>query len=163
MRDNGPITTQEVLLPEGLLLVSQTDTGGRITFANDAFVRISGFSREELIGSPHNLFRPPHMPQAAFRDLWATVKSGRPWEGVVKNRTKNGDFYWVRANVTPVVEGGQLKGFISIRSKPERHEGAGAETIYESLRGEHRRGLQLKGGAVVRTGLAARWNRISSG
>ena len=75
MRDNGPVTTHEVLLPENSLLVSQTDTGGRITFANDAFVRVSGFTREELLGAPHNLVRHPHMPQAAFRDLWATAKS----------------------------------------------------------------------------------------
>ena len=117
MRENGPITRHELLLPEDALLVSQTDTGGRITFANDAFVRISGFTREELLGAPHNLVRHPHMPQAAFRDLWATAKSGRPWEGLVKNQTKSGDFYWVRANVTPVVEGGELKGFISIRGQ----------------------------------------------
>lgn len=81
MRDNGPITTQEVSLPEGTLLVSQTDTGGRITFANDAFVAASGFTRADLIGAPHNLVRHPHMPQAAFRDLWETVRSGWPWAG----------------------------------------------------------------------------------
>jgi aerotaxis receptor len=163
MRENGPITRHEVLLPENSLLVSQTDTGGRITFANDAFVRISGFTREELLGAPHNLVRHPHMPQSAFRDLWATAKSGRPWEGLVKNRTKNGDFYWVRANVTPVVEGGELKGFISIRGRPERHEVAAAEAIYASMREGRSRGLQIRGGAIVRTGLAARWQRVSSG
>src|SRR5579871_2312725 len=122
MRDNGPITATEVLLSEDTLLVSQTDTRGRITFANDAFVRVSGFSREELLGSQHNIVRHPHMPPAAFRDLWETVKSLHPWEGLVKNRTKNGDFYWVRANVTPVVEGAELKGFISIRTKPGRDD-----------------------------------------
>ena len=163
MRDNGPITTREVVLPQDTLLVSQTDTGGRITFANDPFVRVSGFTREELLGAPHNLVRHPHMPQAAFRDLWTTAKSGRPWEGLVKNRAKNGDFYWVRANVTPVVEGGELKGFISIRTTPERDEVAAAEAIYAAIREGRSRGLQIKGGAIVRTGLAARWQRVTSG
>jgi aerotaxis receptor len=163
MRDNGPVTTHEVLLPENSLLVSQTDTGGRITFANDAFVRVSGFTREELLGAPHNLVRHPHMPQAAFRDLWATAKSGHPWEGLVKNRAKNGDFYWVRANVTPVVEAGELKGFISIRTRPERDEVAVAEAIYASIREGRSRGLQVKGGAIVRTGLVAHWQRVMRG
>ena len=76
MRNNEPITTNEVPLPDDTLLVSQTDTGGRITFANDAFVKVSGFSRDELMGAPHNIVRHPHMPPAAFADLWATVKSG---------------------------------------------------------------------------------------
>ena len=159
----GRLQCMKCCCPRTALLVSQTDTGGRITFANDAFVRVSGFSREELLGAPHNLVRHPHMPQAAFRDLWATAKSGRPWEGLVKNRTKNGDFYWVRANVTPVVEGGELKGFISIRGRPERHEVAAAEAIYASMREGRSRGLQVRGGAIVRTGLAARWQRVTSG
>jgi aerotaxis receptor len=163
MRDTGPITTNEVLLSEDSLLVSQTDTGGRITFANDAFVRVSGFTHEELLGAAHNLVRHPHMPAAAFRDLWTTVKAGHPWEGLVKNRAKNGDFYWVRANVTPVVEGTELKGFISIRTKPAREDVAAAEAIYRDMREGRSRGLQVKGGAVVRTGLAAKWERISHG
>jgi aerotaxis receptor len=163
MRNNGPITTNEVPLPEGTMLVSQTDPGGRITFANDAFVGVSGFSREELIGAPHNLVRHPHMPQEAFRDLWATVKSGHPWEGLVKNRTKQGDFYWVRANVTPVVESGELKGFISIRIRPGRDEVAAAEAAYAAIREQRGRGLHIKAGTLVRSGLAARWERVTRG
>jgi aerotaxis receptor len=163
MRDNGPITTTEVPLPEGTMLVSQTDTGGRITFANDAFVGVSGFTRDELIGSPHNLVRHPHMPQEAFRDLWTTVKSGHPWEGLVKNRTKLGDFYWVRANVTPVVEGGELKGFISIRIKPGRDEVAAAEAAYAAIREGRAGGLHIKAGTLVRSGLTARWERVTHG
>jgi len=161
MRDNGPITTIEVPLPDGVLLVSQTDTGGKITFANDAFVQVSGFTREELIGAPHNLVRHPHMPSAAFRDVWDTVRAGRPWEGLVKNRTKGGDFYWVRANVTPVVEEGVLQGYISIRTKPTRAEVAAAEAAYAAMRGGRGRGLGVRGGAIVRTGLMARaWRAI---
>ena len=163
MRDNGPITTTEVPLPEGTLLVSQTDTGGRIIFANDAFVEISGFKREELIGAPHSLVRHPHMPQAAFRDLWETVRAGKPWEGLVKNRTKTGDFYWVRANVTPVVEEGVLQGFISIRTRPERAEVMAAEAAYASLREGRGRNLKVRGGAVVHTGLFSRARRAMRG
>ena len=103
------------------------------------------------------------MPQAAFRDLWVTAKSGHPWEGLVKNRTKNGDYYWVRANVTPVVERGELKGFISIRTRLERDEVAAAEAIYASMREGRSRGLEVKAGAVVRTGLVARWQRVTRG
>jgi PAS domain S-box-containing protein len=163
VRDNGPITTREVLLPNDALLVSQTDTGGRITFANDTFVATSGFTRDELLGSPHSMVRHPHMPAEAFRDLWTTIKSGRPWEGLVKNRAKAGDFYWVRANVTPVVEGGDLKGFISIRTKPERADVAAAEATYAAIREKRARGSEVKGGAIVRTGLHARLQRITSG
>jgi len=163
MRDNGPITTQEVQVSDDSLLVSQTDTGGRITFANDAFVAVSGYSRDELLGSPHSLVRHPHMPMEAFRDLWTTVKSGRPWEGLVKNRAKNGDFYWVRANVTPVVESGELTGFISIRTKPDRAHVAVAEATYAAIREKRTRGLHLRGGAIVRTGLRARLWRTTHG
>jgi PAS domain S-box-containing protein len=135
MRVNEPITDREILMPEGELLVSRTDPGGRITFVNRAFIAISGYTEDELIGQPHNLIRHPHMPPAAFADLWATVKAGRPWEGLVKNRAKNGDFYWVRANVTPVVEDGQLTGYISIRSRPSREQVAAAEAAYARIRG----------------------------
>ena len=89
-------------------------------FANHVFVETSGFTEQELIGSPHNLVRHPHMPEQAFANLWATIKARRPWDGLVKNRAKSGDFYWVRANVTPVVESGEVAGYISIRSKPTR-------------------------------------------
>ncbi|MBX9635514.1 MAG: PAS domain-containing protein, partial [Magnetospirillum sp.] len=115
MRDNGSVTNHEILLKEGDLLVSRTDASGRITFVNQAFIDISGFTEQELIGAPHNLVRHPHMPKEAFADLWGTIKSGKPWEGFVKNRTKTGDYYWVRANVTPFIENGQIAGYVSIR------------------------------------------------
>ncbi len=134
MRDNGPITNREIELADGELLVSRTDTTGRITFVNKAFVDVCGYSEAELVGAPHNLVRHPHMPEAAFADLWATIKAGRPWEGLVKNRAKSGDFYWVRANVTPVVEDGRVTGYISIRSKPARDQVAEAERLYARMR-----------------------------
>jgi PAS domain S-box-containing protein len=153
MRDTGPVTNREVELREGELLVSRTDPSGRIMYVNRAFARVSGFSHEELIGAPHNLVRHPDMPKAAFADLWATIRAGRPWDGLVKNRTKTGDHYWVRANVTPVVEGGKVAGFISIRSKPGRDEVRAAEALYADLRAG--RGA-LKDGAAVATGLGPR-------
>jgi PAS domain S-box-containing protein len=162
MRDNGPITATERHVPDGTLLISQTDPGGRITFANDAFVAISGFSREELVGAPHNLVRHPHMPPEAFRDLWATVKSGNPWEGLVKNRTRDGDFYWVRANVTPVVEDGTMRGYISIRTRPTRDEVAAAERLYAGMREGGAGKVRLRGGTVCETGVFARLRRLAS-
>ncbi|WP_431859557.1 methyl-accepting chemotaxis protein [Azospirillum sp.] len=156
MRVNEPITAREIMLQDGEVLVSRTDTGGRITFVNKAFIDISGFTEQELLGSPHNIVRHPHMPKEAFADLWATIKSGRPWEGLVKNRSKQGDFYWVRANATPVVEDGRITGFISIRTKPSRAQVEAAERIYAQIRSNPACGLQVKDGAVSRPGLAHR-------
>lgn len=158
MRDNGPITNREIELADGTLIVSRTDTKGKITFVNKAFVEVSGYTEEELLGAPHNVLRHPHMPAGAFADLWATIKAGRPWEGLVKNRTKAGDHYWVRANVTPVVENGQITGFISIRSKPSRAQVVEAERVYERLRTGRARNLAVKEGAVVARGL---WSRLA--
>ncbi len=133
MRVNQPVTKVEKQVQEGAFLVSMTDTRGIITYANDEFVRLSGFSRDELMGQPHNLVRHPDMPPAAFADLWATVKSGKPWQGFVKNRSKDGAFYWVDANVTPVVEQGQTVAYVSIRSRPSRTQIQEAERIYTLL------------------------------
>ena len=150
MRVNEPITNREIEIPDGEPLVSKTDPGGRIVFANPVFVGVSGFSLEELIGAPHNLVRHPHMPKEAFADLWATIQAGRPWEGLVKNRTKQGDFYWVRANVTPVVEDGKVTGYISIRSKPTREQIAEAETAYRMVREGNGGKIGLRDGMLVK-------------
>ncbi|WP_096703504.1 Tar ligand binding domain-containing protein [Magnetospirillum sp. 15-1] len=159
MRVNEPITNHEVELPEGTILVSKTDLGGRITFVNQAFVEISGFSEEELIGAPHNLVRHPHMPPAAFADLWTTIKAGKPWEGIVKNRSKNGDHYWVRANATPEMENGQITGYISIRTAPSRAQIEAAEHLYEQIRAGKARNIKVEEGQVVRTTAGARLGR----
>jgi aerotaxis receptor len=156
MRDNGPVTNREVELKDGDMLVSRTDAGGRITFVNKAFIDISGFTEQELLGSPHNLVRHPHMPKEAFADLWASIKAGRPWEGYVKNRSKTGDHYWVRANVTPYVENGQIAGFISIRSKATRAQINAAERAYQLFREGRAQGLAISDGRVVATGLGGR-------
>ncbi|MBK8159980.1 MAG: PAS domain-containing protein [Rhodospirillaceae bacterium] len=147
-------------MPDGAVLVTRTDSAGRITFVNQAFLDISGFSEEELMGQPHNIVRHPHMPPAAFADLWATIKSGHAWEAPVKNRTKAGEYYWVRANVTPVVENGAVTGFISVRSKPGRDEVAAAAQIYEAIRTGRQGGVELAGGRIQRNGFMARLAQI---
>jgi len=155
MRVNTPVTNNEVHLTEGVPLVSRTDAGGRITFVNKTFVEISGFTEGELMGAPHNLVRHPDMPKEAFADLWATIKDGRPWEGLVKNRTKTGDFYWVRANVTPVAENGVVTGYISIRSKPTRAEISAAEQLYAAMHAGTA-GVVLSQGELAARGVTAR-------
>jgi PAS domain S-box-containing protein len=132
MKKNLPVTQKEIDYPESAVFVTKTDTKGIITYASDAFVEISGFSREELIGSSHNVVRHPDMPEWAFADLWATVKAGHPWRGYVKNRAKNGDHYWVRANISPILSNGDVVGYISLRKKPSRAEVSGAEALYRA-------------------------------
>jgi methyl-accepting chemotaxis protein/aerotaxis receptor len=152
MRDNEPITDVEVQIPDGEPLVSRTDPAGRITFSNHVFTEVSGFAEQELFGAPHNIVRHPHMPAQAFANLWATIKAGRPWDGLVKNRTKTGDFYWVRANVTPVIENDQITGYISIRSRPARAAVAAAEQAYAALRNGTAKGIGLRDGELVAHG-----------
>jgi aerotaxis receptor len=134
MKHNHPVTTNEVAFPPSTYLVSRTDLKGIITEANDAFVQIAGFPREELIGASHNIVRHPDMPPQAFEDLWRTVKSGRPWRGLVKNRCKSGDYYWVDATVVPITHEGRTTGYMSVRTKPERSDVVAAERLYARLR-----------------------------
>ena len=115
------------------VLISRTDPKGVITYANDAFVAISGYCREELIGKSHNLVRHPDMPPQAFKWLWDTLKERRPWRGTIKNRCKNGDYYWVRATVAPIFEGGRMIGYSSVRRPPSREQVAQAEALYRQL------------------------------
>ncbi|MES2819687.1 MAG: PAS domain-containing methyl-accepting chemotaxis protein [Pseudomonadota bacterium] len=134
MRQNLPVTQREKTFAEHERLISTTDLHSKITYCNDAFVAISGFTREELIGQPHNLVRHPDMPPAVFGHMWDTIKQGKPWMGVVKNRSKNGDFYWVSAYVTPVYEKGQVAGYESVRSLPSEAQKRRAEALYARLR-----------------------------
>ncbi len=133
MRNNQPVTNKEVEMKEGSILVSITDTRGIITMCNQDFIDISGYAENEILGQPHNLVRHPDMPAAAFQDLWETIQAGKPWIGYVKNRCKNGDFYWVTANATPITENGQVTGYMSVRYKPSRAEIAGAEALYRKI------------------------------
>lgn len=136
MRLNMPFSQTEYLIPDGAPLVSTTDLKSRITYCNLSFIEASGFSREELLRQPHNLIRHPDMPQEAFRDMWATIQSGSPWSGLVKNRRKNGDYYWVMANVTPILEDGRICGYMSVRTRPDRAQVISTERLYASMRKE---------------------------
>ncbi|EKE77868.1 methyl-accepting chemotaxis protein [Gallaecimonas xiamenensis] len=133
MRQNLPVTGKERTFAPGAKLISATDLRGIITHCNEAFVEVSGFERSELLGQPHNLVRHPDMPPAAFKIMWEHLKAGKPWMGLVKNRCKNGDHYWVNAYVTPVTEQGKVVGFESVRSCPSREEVARAESLYGKL------------------------------
>jgi len=127
------LTGREQEVPEGVTIVSQTDLHGTITSVNDTFLRVSGYSREELIGQPHNLLRHPDVPAAAFKDLWETIQSGKPWSNLVKNRCKNGDYYWVEANVSPVLENGEVIGYLSVRRCISEELKAAAEGAYAAV------------------------------
>jgi aerotaxis receptor len=134
MKTNLPVTQHEIPFPYGHMLVSRTDLKGVLTDANEGFVRLSGFSREDLIGKSHNMVRHPDMPEQAFSDLWGTVKRGKPWRGIVKNRAKNGDFYWVDAFVVPVRKAGEVVGYMSVRTEPTREQINEAATLYATLK-----------------------------
>lgn len=114
------VTDVETVVPEGAFIYSRTDLKGLITEANEAFCQLSGYTVDEMLGQPHNLVRHPDMPKEAFADLWRTVQEGRPWQGLVKNRRKDGGFYWVIANASPVRENGRIVGYQSLRYKPSR-------------------------------------------
>lgn len=133
MKNNGPITNTQIPMREGTILVSKTDLKGRITYCNREFIEISGFKQDDLIGSHHNLVRHPDMPPEAFADLWTTVKSGKPWTGIVKNRCKNGDYYWVQANVTAISENGQITEFMSVRTLPTEKQISDAIALYKKI------------------------------
>lgn len=134
MRENLPISDREYILSEKETVVSKTDLSGNITYVNSDFVRISGFSEEELLGAPQNIVRHPDMPVEAFEDLWKTIKAGRAWTGLVKNRCKNGDYYWVEANAAPLIQDGRIVGYTSIRIKPGRDQVLHAEECYKRIR-----------------------------
>jgi len=133
MRNNQPVTQRERTFPAQQRLISTTDLKGQISYCNDAFVDISGFTREELLRAPHNIVRHPDVPSAVFEHMWTTLKKGRPWMGIVKNRCKNGDHYWVNAYVTPVTENNQVVGYESVRVKPTAEQVRRAETLYARI------------------------------
>jgi len=158
LRTNLPVTGIEYPLQDGQSIVSKTDTKGRITYVNPTFIEVSGFSEEELIGKAHNIVRHPDMPPEAFADLWQTLQAGQPWTGLVKNRRKNGDFYWVVANVVPIKEAGVTVGYMSVRTRPARDQVERAETLYKGMRAGRADGVTIRRGAAVRT---AWWSRLA--
>ena len=155
MRNNLPVTQNEIKLNERTLIVSKTDLQGRITYINKDFLEISGFTESELIGEPHNIVRHPDMPPEAFEDMWRDLKAGRPWTGFVKNRCKNGDFYWVLANATPIFENGQVSGYMSVRRMADAATIATVDQAYRQFREGKAGGLRIQHGEVVKgSGLA---------
>ncbi|MBV2164534.1 MAG: PAS domain-containing protein [Comamonas sp.] len=156
MRVNLPISNNEYDFPADELLMSTTNIRGEMTHCNEAFARVSGYSTEELMGQPHNLIRHPDMPPEAYKDMWATIGRGRSWTGIVKNRRKNGDFYWVQAHVTPILKEGKPQAYLSVRTKPSRQQITQAEALYARIAQERERGqprIVLHSGGVRRAGL----------
>ena len=160
MRHNQPVTTTEYRIQPGQSIVSKTDTKGRITYVNPTFVEVSGFSEVELLGKAHNLVRHPAMPPEAFADMWRTLQGGEPWTGLVKNRCKNGDFYWVVANVAPIRERGQITGYMSVRTAPTREQVETASALYRKFTDNEARGLAIVRGRVVRLRVVERQFRM---
>ena len=161
MRLNMPVTQKETILNEGMTIVSTTDLQGNINYANQYFIEISGFSESELLGAPQNILRHPDMPAEAFADLWRTIQSGMPWTGMVKNRCKNGDYYWVLANITPVIENGRPVGYMSVRTKPTREQVEEAAALYKGFKDGNQARLAFRNGRIVGQGLGAKLKALS--
>ncbi|MHB1334255.1 MAG: methyl-accepting chemotaxis protein [Sulfuriferula sp.] len=148
MRSNMPVTNIEYVLKDTETVVSKTDMQGNITYINRDFVNISGFSEEELLGAPQNIVRHPDMPVEAFADFWRTIKSGKAWTGLVKNRCKNGDHYWVEAHAAPLIENNKIVGYTSIRVKPSRDQIKAAENAYRAIKAGDKNLIIREGNAV---------------
>ncbi len=148
MRNNMPVTNREYILSDAETIVSKTDLQGNITYVNDDFARISGFSEQELMGAPQNIIRHPDMPVEAFADFWRCVKEGNAWNGLVKNRCKNGDYYWVEANAAPIIKNNQVVGYASVRIKPARDKVRAAEEAYRAVKNGDK-SLEIRDGKVV--------------
>jgi len=133
MKKNLPVTDNEITFDSSVAITSTTDLKGALTYVNQDFLDISGFTTDELIGKNHNIIRHPDMPSAAFEDLWATVKTGKSWMGLVKNRCKNGDYYWVDAFVTPLAKNGEITGYESTRVKLSSIRKKSATTLYKKI------------------------------
>ena len=161
MRVNLPVSTQEYAFPKGQTLVSTTDLKGRILYCNPMFIEVSGYEKEELLGQPHNIVRHPDMPEEAYRDMWHTISNGTPWSAPVKNRRKDGTFYWVMANVTPLMQGDQPTGYMSVRTEATREQIQAAEQLYKQMQAEKQAGQlvhSLRVGVLVKNNL---WGRLS--
>ncbi len=148
MRDNGPVSGKEIELRDDQLIISRTDNQGRIVYANADFIEISGFTEEELIGQPHNIVRHPDMPAEVFADLWQDITAGRPWIGMIKNRCRNGDAYWVEAHVSPIWERDKLSGYMSMRRKATPEQIRHAEQTYATLRHQSRKEVGFEHGSA---------------
>jgi len=155
MKINLPVTQREYQFPDDETLLSTTDRDSHITYANAAFIRTSGFEPAELLGEAHNMVRHPDMPAEAFADMWRSLKEGQSWTALVKNRRKNGDHYWVRANAAPMRRNGQVTGYLSVRTKPSRAEIDSAEKVYRQFTGGATNRLAFHRGLLIRKGAMA--------
>lgn len=126
-------TPTEIQLSDNDVIISRTDNKGRITYASDDFARISEFHTDEMIGKPHNIIRHPDMPKQAFQQMWNTIHSGLPWTGAVKNKTKNGNYYWVDATITPIIRKNEIVGYVSVRKKLTNLEKEKFDSIYSRM------------------------------
>lgn len=151
MKINMPVSNTEIIFDDHQFMLTKTDLKGRITYANKDFITVSGFSEEELVGSNHNMVRHPDMPVEAFDDMWRDLKTGKPWTGMVKNRTKEGDFYWVEANAAPIFESGIITGYLSVRRKPSRQQVEEATAAYSLFKDNQAAGLSIVHGKVVKS------------
>lgn len=148
MKNNQPVSNIEYVIRDGTFIISRTDLKGLITSCNSDFIEASGYSEEELIGQPHNIVRHPDMPEEAFADLWNTLKSGLPWHGLVKNRRKDGSYYWVLAEACPLLENGKCIGYVSVRTKPKLEDVRSAEELYRKFREKNKGNWEIYHGEV---------------
>ncbi|MDT8452128.1 MAG: methyl-accepting chemotaxis protein [Gammaproteobacteria bacterium] len=155
-----PVTNVERQLKDGNSVVSKTNLKGIITYVNRTFVEISGFEEDELLGSPQNIVRHPDMPPEAYEDLWATLKAGKAWKGMVKNRCKDGAYYWVEANANPIFDNGRPVGYMSLRTKPTPEQIRRAEEVYRKIREGKARGITIKEGRILPSGVLGLWDKL---
>ena len=154
--DTRGVSQLEFKIEDGVTLLSTTDVSGNIVYANAKFVEVSGYAFDELEHQPHNIVRHPDMPSEAFADMWQTLKAGQAWTALIKNRQKNGNFYWVRANAAPMRRNGKVVGYLSVRTKPAFLEVRSVESLYQRFKSRRAAGLAFHRGLIVRTGLL-RW------
>ncbi|WLA63110.1 methyl-accepting chemotaxis protein [Bradyrhizobium diazoefficiens] len=158
MRKNFPVTDVEYPVSDETLIVSRTDLKGKLTYFNEDFLAAAGFTSAELMGQPHNIVRHPDMPPEAFDNLWDTLKAGKPWLGAVKNRRKNGDFYWVLATASPIRENGHVTGYTSIRTRLPADQRKLAEEVYAAIREKKPHGYRVDAGIIRRRSLLDRFS-----
>lgn len=158
MRNNQPITQKEVSIPEHYILSTTTDLQGIVLTASEDFLAVSGYTRQEFIGQPHNVLRHPDVPAAVFKDMWETLRKGKTWSAIVKNRAKSGDHYWVLANVSTIEENGHVIGYVSVRTPATRQQIQAAELLYREIA----QGNQVIQGGVVRPNYAAKWDFLGA-
>ncbi|MFO1401743.1 MAG: methyl-accepting chemotaxis protein [Steroidobacteraceae bacterium] len=156
MGERATMDGREYVLPDDAVIITHTDIQGRITYANAEFLHSSGLGAEECIGQPHNITRHPDMPAQVFADMWSTIRAGRPWCGLIKNRRRDGSHVWLRANVSPITQGRTVVGYVSVRFKPRPEEIGAADALYRAMRGGGARHLRLQEGRLVDASLAGR-------